>query len=449
MLYNRTIVHALTNRFRLMTGIPPALRSNFTHLFFDIGWWALYAGATAAFLNVYAVRVGATPAQIGLLSALPSAIALAISLPLGRIMRGIPAMRATFWSGLTGRALLVLYVFVPWLAVGIQIDAILVIAVIATLPNAVIGISFSEFIMEAVPPEWRGMVVSGRIAIYAIVSFTVTLLSGWILTRLPFPLGYQVVFFIGFVGGSMTAIHIARVKRVVEPGGISAPGIQALAGSRCLPGKLSLPSKLRLPSKLWLPGKLRMPNIRQLFPPIDAQGRRYLRVIGLLFLFNTVNSMVAPLAPEVLVNRLRLSDSTISVGTALANMLLFLVSLFITRITRRLGNRNATALGAALVAGHAVALGLAQGPAAYYIAAFIGGVGSGVLGTAQYTYHLENVPDAERTTWLSWNLLFANAAVLLGSLGGPGIAGLAGIPFTLLLLGVLRLVMGLVIFKWG
>jgi MFS family permease len=419
-------VVAFFTRLRILSGIPPELRSNFVHLYFDIAWWGLYAGATAAFLSVYAVRAGATPAQIGLLAALPSAISLAISLPVGRMLRGTPAVRSTFWSALTGRMLFLTYVFIPWLPAAFQVNAILGVGILFTIPNAVIGISFSEFIMEAAPADWRGVIVSTRNAIFSIITFAVTLISGQILSHFPQPLNYQIVFFIGFVGGVMTAYHISRVRRVVEPIPASFPGIKALVGD----------AQYRR-------------NWRSLLPEIDQHGRRYLSVIGLLFLFNMVNSMVAPLAPEVMVNRLHLSDSTISMGTALANMLVFVLSLFMARVTRRLGNRAATALGATLVAGHAIALGLAQTTDLYYLAALFGGMGSGVLATAQYNYHLENVPLRDRTIWLSWNLLLGNAAILIGSLGGPGIAGLAGIPVALLIFGLLRFGMGLVILKWG
>ena len=62
------------------------------------------------------------------------------------------------------------------------------------------GISFNQFFMEAVPAEWRGLVVGRRNAIMSIVSFAVTLICGQILTHVVFPTGYQIMFLIGFVG---------------------------------------------------------------------------------------------------------------------------------------------------------------------------------------------------------------------------------------------------------
>ena len=101
------------------------------------------------------------------------------------------------------------------------------------------------------------------------------------------------------------------------------------------------------------------------------------------------------------------------------------------------------------MAGHAVALGLAPNAGVYLLAAVIGGLGTGVLLTAQYNYHLEHVPERDGTIWLSWNLMLGNAALLLGSLAGPGVAQLAGVTLALVLFGALRLVMGLLIWRWG
>jgi Na+/melibiose symporter-like transporter len=286
-----------------------------------------------------------------------------------------------------------------------------------------VGISFSQFFMEGVPIEWRGPVVGARNAIMSIVSFVVTIASGQILSRMPFPTGYQVVFFIGFVGAVMTSYHIWRVYPAVEKSQFSLP---------VPPQPAAKPAGRRL--SLAHLGKVE---------------RNYLKVIGLLFLFNLTNNMVAPLVPDLLVHRLALSDVTISLGTGLANMLVFTVSLYIATLTRRAGNRRVTALGAMLLAFHALALALARTPSVYLLSAAIGGLASGVLGTAQYNYHLDNVPEESRSSWLAWNFLLGNTAVLLGALGGPQVALFTGSPEALGAFGVLRFLFGLLILRWG
>lgn len=414
-----------TRFFRLPPDISPQLRSNIIHYFFDIGWWGLYAGATAAFLTIYAARIGATPAQIGLLTALPSGLSLALSLPFGGVVRRMGAHRATWLGALVQRSLFLPYALLPFfLSEPAQVTAILVIALVMTVPTVLIGIGFPQLIIEALSPDWRGTVVGVRNAIFSIISFVVTIISGQILTRLAFPYGYQVVFVIGFVGGVATAYHLWKVRPLPEEAEPAAP---------IIPPEVNRPVR-RVPRYL---------------PAIDASGRRYIQVLLLLFLFNTTNNMVNPLVPGLLVNTLELSDAWISAGTAANSLIVFVISLVIAALTRRTGNRGATALGALLLAAQSVILAVADGPVLYLVSVVAGGLGSGILLTAQYNYHLENVPASDRPAWLSWSLFLGNGAVLLGALLGPQIAALTSDPIALVIFGVLRLLMALVFVRWG
>jgi MFS family permease len=406
--------------FRLPPTVTGDLRSNILHYFGDIGWWGLYTGGTVAFLNVYAVRCGATPAQIGWLSAAPALILLFISLPAGRLVHRLPASRVTAWGAFFARILFLAYPFLPVLVPHHQVEGILVLVVIATFPNALLGIGFTKLFMEAIPSEWRGTVVGARNAILSIVSFITTILAGQILTYFAFPVGYQVVFAIGFVGTIMTAYHLSHV--------------------RPLPVADTLPPEPAPP----LPGSL----LKQRAGP-RAAGRRYIKVIALLFLFNAVSSMAAPIVPVMMVNSLNLSDQMISIGTAGSAMLVLLVSLYIARAIRRSGTRLGTALGFMLLGAQLILLALAHGPALYLVSVAVGGIASGIQMTAQYNYHLEAVPLDRTATWLSWNQMLGNGAVLIGSLLGPVLAQHSGAVPALLAFGVLRALLGIIILRWG
>lgn len=406
---------------RILAGVAPDLRSNIIRYYLDISWWGLYGGATAAFLSIYATRVGATPAQIGLMTALPAAVQLLTSLPSGGLVRRMTPHRANWMGAFFSRLLLALYIFLPLLpSQPAQVRAIIIIGTAIAIPATLTGIAFNQLLMEAIPPDWRGTVIGVRNALYSIITFIVTVISGQILTRVAFPLNYQIVFAIGFVGAVMTAYQLWRVRPLSNLQSATQP--VAVTTGR---------------------------SLRGFIPAMTPQGRRYVQVLALLFLFNAVNNMVAPLVPGILVNRLALSDATISVGTALNSMLLFLVSLFYARRRRGARNRLGTALGAGLLAFQAVALALATNVWLYMLSVIIGGLGSGILLTAQYNYHLENVPDHERATWLSWNLLLGNAAILIGAVLGPEVALRVSAPSALWIFGALRLMIGAIIFRWG
>jgi MFS family permease len=417
--------------FSLPPDLSPGLRSNFINLFWDIAWWGLYIGSTTAFLSIYAARCGATPGQIGLLAAIPALTSLLLSLPAGRWLRHFPAGKATVWSAFGSRILFLLYVFLPWIIpFEFQVEALIILAVVIALPTTIINISFSQFFVEAVPIEWRSLVVGTRMALMSLISFVVTLLCGVILARLPFPAGYQVVFLIGFFGAILTVpvlcrVHPAVVHQVAEE---PAPECRVISPK-------SSSSVIRLQS--WV------------VPPLTPSGLYFLRVVFILFCFNMTNNMIAPLIPDLLVNTLEFPDSLISLATALSTLLVFLVSLFMSRLGGKFGSRRATAFGAILLAVNSVLLAWVSSASGYLLVMAVGGLASGVLACAQYNYHLDAIPPSDQPAWLSWSLLLGSLAVLVGSLAGPILARFTSIPAALMILGAARLLVGLMIWLRG
>lgn len=400
-----------------MNTLTPALRSNILHYYLDIAWWALYAGTILPFLSVYAVRNGASNAQLGLLSAAPAGIALILSLPVGRWVRRFDVKRVTVISLLIQRIIIVCYALLPWLLPSqAQVEGVIILTTLIAIPGAAAGITFNQLLMDAVPPQWRGQVVGMRIAIFSILTFFVTLLSGFILENMPSPAGYQVIFFIGFIGAIMTTYHLSRVEPLISKDPPPAP-----------------------PD----------PRSERILPSLDSTGRHYLVVLLLVTLFNTVNNLVVPLIPPFAVNQLGLSDQMYGIGSALNVFFVFLVSLLIARLTRWMGNRAATAAGAFLLVMTAVIMSFAQDASFYLLAMGIGGIASGILTTAQFNYVLDAIPLKTRSAWFAINMLVGNAAILIGSLGGPLLAGVISVPIILLIVAGLRLMIGLALLKWG
>ena len=73
---------------RLGSGAPPAIqRANFNALYWDIFWYGVLAGTAINFLPIYAVRIGADPFRVGLLTSGPALVNLILSLPAGQWLR--------------------------------------------------------------------------------------------------------------------------------------------------------------------------------------------------------------------------------------------------------------------------------------------------------------------------------------------------------------------------
>lgn len=375
------------------------------------------------FLPVYAARAGATPQQIGLLSAIPALVALISSVPLGLLARTRSPRKMVLTAGLFGRGGLLVYVLIPWLAPALfQVEALLWAAALISLPSTLINICFGPFFLASVPSDWRGTVVAARIAIMSVLQFATTLLCGQILVRIAFPLNYQVVFFIGFAGAFATLFMISHVTELVPPQ--PPPAAPAAGGS---------------------PGD----RLRALLPVLDAAGKHYLWVVFLMFGLNLAAFMTAPLIPNFLVNTLNLGDDIISIGSAVSSIIVFLVSLFVARLARRTGNRRGAVAGIVLVCIQFLILSQARNWGLFMLSSVIGGVANGILISTLYNYQLDVLPPADRTVWSSWSSMLGNGAALLGSLSGPLLADVTGVPAALIILAAARLLIGIVIWFRG
>lgn len=405
--------------FNLPPDLPRQLRTNILFMVLDCVFASLHSGSTGAFLNIYASRCGATSEQIGLLTALPALLALFVSLPAGRWVRGVPARRVTMAGAFFSRILLAVYVFLPGvLPVDRQYPAILLLVVAASIPMTFLMIGWNQFFMEAIPSEWRAMVMGARGAVGSVLALLVTLISGQILTRMVFPRGYQVVFLIGFFGMIMTVLQMARIHPVE-----TVPAAPLVV-------EKSAPA-------------------RKFFPSMGKQGRAYLRVNGFLFLFSLASTMAVTLIPNLLVNRLKLTDEIISIGVASSTVVVLLSSLLVPRVVRRTGNRRAASIGMGVSSLQTGLLAVANSAGVYLGAAVMGGAATGILNIGQYGYLLDNVPDSDRSVWLSMNVMLGNISVFLGAVSGPLIARGFGASQTLWIFAGLEVLIGLLILKWG
>jgi predicted MFS family arabinose efflux permease len=108
-----------------------------------------------------------------------------------------------------------------------------------------------------------------------------------------------------------------------------------------------------------------------------------------------------------------------------------------------------TGLGALGMSLYPILLALSRHAGGYYFVSAVGGFTWAMLGGAFPNYLLEKIPASDRPAHLAWYNIILNAAVLAGSLAGPALAHNIGLGTALILFGVLRLLSGLAILKWG
>lgn len=410
----------LTKLFR-QSGIPIEYRSNFLHLYLDIGWFGVLSGSAINFLNIYAIRIGATGLQIGLIGAMSAVVSLFLAIPAGRWLQTQHTGRAIFWTSVFYRLGFLPLIFLPSLfPEQTQVWAIIIMTFLMAIPLTPLGVGFNALFAEAVPGEYRAHVAGIRNIVLSIAFMGTSLLSGYLLDQVAFPIGYQIVFGIGFFGAAMSSLHIFFIRplQTNPPSDLSQPQPASIKPST---------SSLRL----------------------DIWQTRFRNILLGLFAYHLAQYLALPVFPLYNVHILKLNDNHIGIGTAIFYLTVLLGSTQLHRVVHRLGNKKVTGLGVAGMASYPFILAFSHQVWQYYAVSFLGGFVWALAGGAFANYMLEHIPPHDRPSHLAWYNIILNAAVLIGSLGGPVIADIMGLSSALILFAVLRLFSGIFILKWG
>jgi MFS family permease len=419
----------MLQRFLQPVDIPSYCRANCRHLYLDIAWFGVLSGSAVNFLNIYAARLGASGTQIGLLSATGAAVSLLIAIPAGRWLEKRSINKAVFWTSVLYRFGFLTWIFLPWLLNNqLQIWALILINLLMGIPLTALSVGFSALFAEAIPPDLRAHVTGVRNILLSVTYMLTSLISGWLLDRIPFPLGYQIIFAIGFVGAAMSSFHLYFVKPIP---GLDQPAAPTPPEPASVPSGATRPDGWRAALRL------------------DIWRTHFGRIMLLFLAFHLAQQLALPVFPLYVVNKMQLSDVEIGIGNAIFYLTVLIGSTQLARLVRRSNHHKVTGFGVAGLSLYPILMSVSSRAWHYYGLSAIGGLVWAMVSGAYLNYILENTPAHDRPAHLAWYNIVANACILAGSLAGPYIADQTGLSTALILFGVLRLLAGLSILKWG
>ncbi len=393
----------------------------------DIAWFGVLSGSALNFVNIYATRLGASGFQIGLMVAMSAAVNLFLAIPAGRWIEKRHTGQAVFWSSIWFRLGYVTWVGLPWFfkPQG-QIVALIVLTFLMAIPLTPLGVGFNALFAEAVPEEHRARVASIRNMTVAVTYMGSSLLSGYLLNRLPFPAGYQIIFLIGAVAALMSSFHIFFIRPLKKESTSppSAPQPDLVARAKSSPG---LASALRL----------------------DIWKTPFRNVLLVLLALHLTHALTTPIYPLYNVRVLHLTDDNIGIGTALFYLTMLLGSFRFRRLAHYFGNKKVTGFGMIGMSIYPLLLAFSKTVGHFYIVSLLGGFTWAFVNGAYANYMLERIPATDRPSHLAWYNIIMNIALLSSSLVAPLIAVKLGLVGALLLFGILRVLAGLGILRWG
>jgi MFS family permease len=323
-------------------------------------------------------------------------------------------MPSLVWAVFLFRVTFLFFALIPAILSHYRVEALVFANLLSGIPYAMANIGFFTMYAYAIQPEQRARVMSRRFAIGGLTAMVGLLLAGVWLERSPFPVNYEVMFFVCFIISLGSVWYIRRVR-------FPADGAQP---------------QVPVASLSW--------------PVLWAQLRKqprfaYFAICGSSMILTTC--MLQPLYPIMLVNRLGASDGWISLLLTIYMAVSFLAALVVDRAIRRWGTRYTLVLTGTGLGVYCFLLAFAPSvtfliPVHVFSGALITGYNVGLSHGL-----VETCPEENRADFTAFYLTLINFATFAGPLLGSALSTAFGIIAAIMMVGVLRAVSGLLSLK--
>lgn len=165
-------------------------------------------GMVTPFIPVFAMALGGTNTEVGLITAVPAFINMLMYLPAASFVeRGGSRLRITVRAVFVARLLYLAMGCVPFLPwPNFRAAMLIAILGVQTIPNVIVAVAWTALLGDMFPAEERAHLFAIRNMYSAFVALISSLAAGVLLDRVAYPANYIALFSISFVAG-MVALH--------------------------------------------------------------------------------------------------------------------------------------------------------------------------------------------------------------------------------------------------
>ena len=197
-----------------MVASTPAstLESNIRILCIEVAPAAVL-NAAASFNAAFALRLGASNEDIGLLSSIPSLLAVLVLIPFGQyIGRRSQRMPLLVNSLFITRLTYLLIALIPFLVGFPQGTIVVALLIVATPPNQFFGLGWNSMLADVIPEVRRARIFAIRNIVNAVVVTGGIYIFGLWLDRVRFPVNYQAMYLLGFVSALLSTYWVTKMR---------------------------------------------------------------------------------------------------------------------------------------------------------------------------------------------------------------------------------------------
>ncbi|MFO7323455.1 MAG: MFS transporter [Chloroflexota bacterium] len=379
--------------------IGPRERNNFNHLVMESIWFGIAVVTTSQFLSVFAIRLGATPLQLGLLESIP-AVVLMLSTWAGDWwrQRSSDTVQAILLPSLGRRFTFLLLIFTPFLPQPLQVPWLIFSVTLPAIPQSIVAVINPVMWREAVGDGHLTDLVSRRSIAQNVATSVSGLAFGFWLEQAAFPQSYQIMYAVAFVLVLMSLWHISRVQTALPEKVIDHPAAD--------------------------------PH-RSAVSPWRTRGFQHVAIAALISYI--AHYSLRAIIPLRLVEEMGAGESFMALYSLVRLVTSVGVALLTSHLVKRFGNREMLALSIFMMAAEALILSQSQSLYLTLPAAALGGASWTIVSISLYGYLTQHTAAETRSTAAYSQTTYF--AMIAGPMIGSALAN-AGIPLvTVLLLG--------------
>jgi MFS family permease len=387
-------------------------------------FWAAFLSAVVAFNAPYALRLGATNAEIGFMSSIPALLALLITIPTGQILARTARRKPIIvWSLFIYRVGFLIVALLPWIPTQHRGTVLVWLLITFTAPAQVFGVAWNAMLADVLPENKRTSVFATRNILAAIVVTAGIFLAGRWLTSGPFPLNYQVLYVIGFLASMVSLWYIMKLE---VPDAEVAPRVAAASTAPLQP--LNLRAR-------WRAGREAMTNHPD-----------FVRIVINTFAYGVGLWMIGPLYILYFVRTLGANEGWIGINGTLGNLTPILGYMIWRRLIYRWGENRVLKLSMSVIGLYPLLVGLTPNLNVILIWSALNGlIGPGV-NLSQFNMLLKVCPADQRPAYLGIYSSIMNVGAFVMPVIGVALADRFGISPVLIAGGVICL-MGCSLFR--
>jgi len=170
--------------------------------------------AAATFNATFAIRLGASNFEVGLLASIPALLAILISIPAGKFLQLHPRRKPWVVGSLaihrTGFLLVAAVPFLPFIPISKGL-IVVTLLILISIPAHFFNVGWIPLLAEVVPVEKRANIFAARNIFANITNSINTFLFGIWLGTVIFPLNFSIMYFFGWAASMISCYYIWKM----------------------------------------------------------------------------------------------------------------------------------------------------------------------------------------------------------------------------------------------